>query len=397
MSTTSTTKRKTSTRKDASDPKPKRQRTAAPEVGTDGQPTPATASAPSSSAPTPAAPSPASAASSTSSASGDIDIEQEGQGLVFCARHKNPNKKDLFHDVVCSSAATFRHLDTFIRSAWLDADHLSVFIKEGDGDRVYELPLPEDSMCGGSFPVSDYVSTHVRPGDECGYLYDFGSPTHLILSARAATRDELQKCASAVPPFPVVELRDKVEGEGAAACAEVENVAGEVDARWPSLATQVFEFGSTLVAGRPHKRGNPYITRMSPFFCTIYNEGGELNNGPVASGDYKGSEVVGVFDEVESVCKNWDRVGSAEADEEDEDSGAQDSAGSGSIQAVYALYPRVFSFLGRGKNTLQLGGDFGNTVVLQKGNALVMASNQFTTLHSCFQACESALKAIESR
>jgi len=163
----------------------------------------------------------------------------------------------------------------------------------------------------------------------------------------------------------------------------LEDEAGGLDDAFPNLS-DACRSQATVEIGKPLKGNNPYITRNSPFYSTIFDEGGEYGSGPTHTGNYRGMYVeLKALDDVTRGHQNGN------GDEED----AEDSDEEPKFD-FEKNFPKVHKWMGgTGNNWLEFGRERpGAFFKAFKGKKIVFSTNEFQHLHSSFQAFELFLK-----
>ena len=163
-----------------------------------------------------------------------------------------------------------------------------------------------------------------------------------------------------------------------------------MDEAFPQLSQNLM--GACAEIGNPIKGKNPYITRDSPFYSTIFNCGGELNSGHVHTGVCRGMDAE--FRAIESVTSDFysGRLYGNNYEEEEEE-----IANNFSFAHTFPCVDKWM--MSTGKNNLIIGrcarpGPFFRA---NKGKNVIF-STDFINLHSCFTAFENFLKpATKSR
>jgi len=162
----------------------------------------------------------------------------------------------------------------------------------------------------------------------------------------------------------------------AAAASSIQNSSGPLDEAFPNLS-KACNRQATVEIGKPLKGNNPYITRDSPFYLTIYDEGGEYSNGPT----YYGKTCRGMNVELKALDDASRNHFHSYGDENEENDDFK------------KIFPTVHKWmLAPGKNWLQFGRCRGTFFQAFKGKNIVFSTNQFHYLHPSFQAFELFLK-----
>jgi len=165
----------------------------------------------------------------------------------------------------------------------------------------------------------------------------------------------------------------------------LQNVAGSLDVAFPYLS-DACKTQATVEIGKPLKGNNPWITRESPFYSTIFDEGGEYASGPTHSGKYRGMSVE--LKDLDDVTRTHFNYGNGDEDEDSEEEPKEPSFD------FEKNFPKVHKWmLAPGKNWLEFGRERpGAFFKAFKGKNIVFSTNQFQYLHPCFQAFELFLK-----
>lgn len=299
--------------------------------------------------------------------------------IRLSVRMVNKNMPAVGSDLVCRDDASLEDLDSFVRTHWLDQEHLSVFVPFSRWDYRYD----DEDIVPLSTPVRDALGRH----GEVGYMHDFGAPTEICFdrSTQLVPSGWEMKEGSKVASLSLV------AGAGAASrpASAVRDVSGPMDEAFPELSRNLME--ACLEIGKPIKGNNPYIKRESPFYCTIFDCGGELNSGPVHTGVCRGMDVE--LRGVERITRDHYSgrlygYGNSDTDDDEEDA---EIAKDFSFARTFPLVEKWM--MTTGKNNLIIGkcGRPGPFFRAFKGKNIVF-STELIHLHPCFTAFEEFLE-----
>jgi len=223
--------------------------------------------------------------------------------LLFGVLNENPHIQPIGSDVLCRDTATLDDLDHFLRREWFSEGHLSLFCPWSHWEEIYEqLDHP-------IWPLTTTLSTASKDGEKIGYLYDLGSETRLIFTLK-------KKISSKTPlasPVVAFQLGPQLSESQSSA---LQNVAGALDVAFPYLS-DACKTQATVEIGKPLKGNNPWITRESPYYSTIFDEGGEYASGPTHSGKYRGMSVE--LKDLDDVTRTHFNYGNGDEDEDSEE------------------------------------------------------------------------------
>jgi len=289
--------------------------------------------------------------------------------LLFGVTNENPHIQPIGSDVLCRDTATLDDLDNFLRREWFSDGHLSLFCPWSKRKKIYEqLDHP-------IWPRTTTLSSASENGEKIVYLYDLGIETRLIFTLK-------KKISSKKPLASPVVAHQLGPQLSESQSSELQDVAGGLDVAFPHLS-DACRSQATVEIGKPLKGNNPWITRDSPFYSTIFDEGGEYASGPAHSGNYRGMYVE--LKALDDVTRSHFGNGDEDEDEDSEEEPRFD---------FEKNFPKVHKWMGApGKNWLEFGRERpGAFFKAFKGKNIVFSTNEFQHLHSCFQAFELFLK-----
>jgi hypothetical protein len=295
--------------------------------------------------------------------------------LVIGVRHV----RDVFPEVGCDflarASATLEDLNEQVMK-WMNEYHLSLFVIWSNwGNRYEERNQLDQSMTlGEAFALESTL----------GYIFDFGSSTDLqffvkqVIDNPNTPLDQPIVQRSTAPELPTQKL------------STIANTPGAMDVAYPDLSSECRDVAHVVI-GQPLKKKNPYITRSSPFYSTIWNQGGEYFSGPAHTGQCRGMDIeLAKLNMAKRFLYGYVE-GEDEADEDDYDDEEEYVTPNGFRFAT--TFPRVNAWILKGKHSLEFGiGRPGAFFKAFNGKDIAFSCDKFFYLHPCFSAFEEYLK-----
>lgn len=133
-------------------------------------------------------------------------VPADGKGTYYIIRVSSSKHFWMFLQV--NGAATLKHLDSFLKDAWLECcGHLSAFTIN---EKSYEI-MPSDSWAEKKPESMDHkISSVLEKGTSFSYEYDFGTTTALSLLVREANVPALTPSGPRPKPVQLLAIHDPV-------------------------------------------------------------------------------------------------------------------------------------------------------------------------------------------